>query len=77
MADADEPAPPSITVIGEPAKRNKGGRPRVEIPGTKIAMWLPTPVADRLIRVALRHDRTVSSVVRDLILQRLDRVDPL
>jgi hypothetical protein len=47
------------------------GRPRVEEPGRHIATYIRTSDYDRLVRLALKHDRPVSAVFRDLLLKRL------
>ena len=47
-----------------PPAKPKGGRPRLEDPGVPVATWLPSSDYDRLIKVATKHDTTVSALVR-------------
>jgi hypothetical protein len=47
--------------------RNKGGRPRVPVPGVRVTTFVRTPDYDRLYAIAKRHDRSVSDVVRRAI----------
>jgi hypothetical protein len=53
--------------------RNKGGRPRVEVPGVRITTWIPAPDYDRLYALAQKHDSSVSGVVRELLRVRLPK----
>jgi len=46
---------------------NKGGRPRAEVPGTRITTWVSTPDYDRLFRLAQKHDTSISGIVRALL----------
>ena len=48
-------------------KRRRPGRPRVEVSGTKLSTYVRTPDYDRIVRLALKEDRTVSAIVRDLL----------
>lgn len=56
--------------MADDAKRPPG-RPRAE-PGTKLSTYVRTADYDRLVRVALKSDRTVSAIVRDLLRLKLD-----
>jgi hypothetical protein len=49
----------------------KGGRPRVDEPGTRLSTYIRNSDYDRLVRLALKHDRTVSALVRDLLKLKL------
>jgi hypothetical protein len=49
----------------------KGGRPRVDDPRTTVTTYVRTADYDRLVRLALKHDRTVSAIVRDLLKLKL------
>lgn len=45
----------------------KGGRPRVSEPQTAISAWIPAKYHDRLARIAIRNDVSVSAVVKNAI----------
>jgi len=47
--------------------RRKPGRPRVDEPGQVLATYVRTSDYDRLVRLALKTDRTVAALVRDLL----------
>ena len=51
---------------GEPPKRPRG-RPRVDEPGQVLATYVRTSDYDRLVKLALKHDRTVAALVRELL----------
>lgn len=51
--------------------RRKPGRPRVEEPGTRLTTYVRTSDYDRLVRLALKQDRPVSAIVRDLLKLKL------
>lgn len=51
--------------------RRRPGRPRAE-PGTRVSTYVRTVDYDRLVKVALKHDRSVSAVVRELLRLKLD-----
>ncbi len=55
MADDDRDPP-----------RRPPGRPRVE-PGTRVSTYVRNQDYDRLVRVALKHDQSLSSLIRDLL----------
>ena len=42
-------------------------------PGVRISVWLPQTEADRLIRQALAQDRSVSSLVKQLLKLKIER----
>lgn len=49
-------------------QRGRGGRPRVEVPrASSVSAWLATHEHDRLIELARKQDRSVSSLVRQLL----------
>ena len=58
-----------------PHDRRKPGRPRAPEPGTRLSTYLRNSDYDRLVRLALKEDRTVSAVVRELLKLKLD-IDP-
>jgi hypothetical protein len=47
------------------------GRPRVEEPMSSVSTRLPSDAYDRLIRAANQQDKSVSSLVRQLLILRL------
>jgi hypothetical protein len=49
----------------------KGGRPKVDEPGTRLSTYVRNSDYDRLVRLALKHDRTVAALVRDLLKLKL------
>jgi hypothetical protein len=49
----------------------KGGRPRVDEPGHSLTTYVRTSDYDRLVRLALKHDRTVAALVRELLKLKL------
>jgi len=51
--------------------RNKGGRPRAEEPRAKLSTYVRASDYDRIVRLALKEDRSVSALVRDLLKLRL------
>jgi len=60
MADDELPQPP----------RKKGGRPRNPEPGARVSTWMPASEHDRLCRLALQRDESVSSLVRRILTAR-------
>lgn len=53
----------------EPERRR--GRPRMADPGSSVSTWLRTDEHDRLIRLAMERETTVSALVRSLVILRL------
>lgn len=51
--------------------RRKPGRPKVDDPGQALATWVRSSDYDRLVRLALKTDRTVAALVRDLLKLKL------
>lgn len=49
----------------------KRGRPPVAEPGSAVSTWLRQGEHDRLIHLAQQRETTVSSLVRQLLKQRL------
>jgi hypothetical protein len=47
------------------------GRPRVDEPGERLSTYVRTSDYDRLVRLALKNDQTVSALVRDLLKLKL------
>ena len=54
-----------------PEDRRKPGRPRVDEKGTKLFTYVRTSDFDRLVRLAMKQDQTVSALVRDLLKLKL------
>jgi hypothetical protein len=46
---------------------SKRGRPKADEPGSSVSTWLRAGEHDQLIRLARQHERTVSSLVRELL----------
>ena len=53
------------------APRRRPGRPRVGEPGARLSTNLRTKDDDRLVRLALKHDRSASAIVPDIPNMRL------
>ena len=51
--------------------RRKPGRPKVDEPGERLSTYVRTSDYDRLVRLALKNDQTVSALVRDLLKLKL------
>jgi hypothetical protein len=51
-------------------KRGRG-RPRVAQSSLRVSTWVPTPLADRLIQLAQKHDVSVSQIVRTMVVLQL------
>jgi hypothetical protein len=49
------------------------GRPPVEEKGTSVSTWLRPSEHDKLIKLAHKHETSISSLVRQLLTLRLDR----
>jgi hypothetical protein len=47
------------------------GTPRVDEPRTSVSTWLPASEYDRLNRLAQKHERSISSMVRSLLMLKL------
>jgi hypothetical protein len=52
--------------------RSRGGRPRSPEPGSRVSTWLPTSTHDRLIQVANAQEKSVSEIVKVIILNVID-----
>jgi len=50
---------------------NKGGRPRAAVPHSQVSAWVPTDVHDRLVRMAVAHEVSVSRMVNRIVLLTL------
>ena len=55
----------------KPEPFGKRGRPRVAEPGSSVSTWLRQADHDQLIRLAQRHDLSVSALVRQLVTRRI------
>lgn len=53
-----------------PQPERRRGRPRVEEHST-VSTWLPSRYHDRLIQLANQQDKSVSAMVRSLLILRL------
>lgn len=47
------------------------GRPRAEEPGSSVTTWLRQSEHDRLIKMANKHETTISALVRSLLILKL------
>jgi hypothetical protein len=47
------------------------GRPRAPEPGSSVSTWVPQAYHDRLIQLAEKHDVSVSSLVKTLLVLQL------
>ena len=56
----------------EPPTPKPRGRPRAEQPGSGVSAWLRADEHDRLIRLASKHELSVSQMIR-VILKRVLR----
>lgn len=58
----------------QPVQERRGrGRPRVDEARSSVSTWVPASYHDRLIRIAQAQDKSVSAVVRQLLILRLPR----
>lgn len=62
---------PMFFVGGDAPKRR--GRPRVAEPRSSVSTWVPASYHDLLIKIAQRNDKSVSSVVRSLLMLQLKK----
>jgi hypothetical protein len=53
--------------------RRKPGRPRSDQAFSSISAWVSTPAHDRIAQLALKHQTSVSRIVRCLIEKALQR----
>jgi hypothetical protein len=60
----------SMIVVGTGRKR---GRPRVEEPRSSVSTWVPSRLHDTLIDLAKKHDVSVSSMVRTMLVMQIRR----
>ena len=54
----------------------KRGRPRPSEPHVSAHAWIPKSSYDRIAQLALKHDVSMSSVLRDLVSLRLAQPFP-
>lgn len=54
------------------SERRKPGRPRAQESKTSVSTWIPERQADQLIKIANRHDMSVSELVSRLIRRAVD-----
>ena len=54
-------------------EKRKPGRPKADEPGAALSTWIRQSDADRLIRRALKEDKTVSALVRELLTLKIRR----
>ena len=43
------------------------GRPKAEEPGIRVSTWVPVSTFDALAKYAIKHDRSVSALLRDAL----------
>jgi cytidylate kinase len=53
-----EVSPDSMVVVGR-----RRGRPKSAEPGSTVSTWIPASEHDRLVRIANRHEMSVSEYV--------------
>lgn len=61
----------SLLISGSPKVARPRGRPRVEEQRSTVSTWLPASQHDRLIRLANQQEKSVSALVRSLLLLRI------
>jgi hypothetical protein len=49
----------------------RGGRPRTVNEGASVSAWIDAKHYDQLVRLANKQDKSVSTVVRELLVLRL------
>ncbi len=59
----------SMIAVIEPTRRR--GRPRAKHPKNAMTVWVPTSYHDRIARLAIKHDVSVSKVVCKLLADAL------
>lgn len=55
----------SLVVLG------KRGRPRAEEPKSRVSTWLPIDAHDKLIAFSKQQRKSVSELVRDILVQQI------
>jgi hypothetical protein len=55
--------------------RPRRGRPRTREPGMKVAAWVPMSTFDALTALAMKHQTSMSKVVKACILVQLRKPD--
>lgn len=68
MNEHQEPMQPTLFVVGP---RRGRGRPRATEPRASICAWVPASFYDRLARRAAHDDKSISSLVRDTLMQQI------
>jgi len=51
--------------------QRKRGRPRAQEQGSSVSAWVPQTYHDRLVKLADKHDVSVSSLVKTLLVLQL------
>ena len=59
------------TTTAEPPRRPRGGRPRTPEPHGSVTTWLTAAEHDALIQRARQEEKSVSGMIRDLIVRTL------
>lgn len=54
-----------------PQHRRRRGRPRTSEPHSTVSVWVPTRLHDQLIKLANEQEKTVSQLVKSLLMLRL------
>lgn len=57
------------------APKKKGGRPRVAEPRHGVSTWIRVTDYDSLLKLAKKHETSLSAIVRHLIHLRIPRLD--
>lgn len=60
---------PQMTIVAPP--RNRGGRPRDVQQGASVTAWIEVKHYDQLVKLATAQEKSVSTLVRELLVMRL------
>lgn len=72
MPDDRAPVPaPSHRVQGGVIGHRPRGRPPVQEPRQSVSAWLPASLHDQLIDLAKREERSISGMIKTLLILRL------
>ena len=59
------------TRMSDALPKRPPGRPPANEPGSIVSIWLRVAERDRLIRLAQLHQKSLSAMVREVLVQRL------
>jgi hypothetical protein len=59
-----------MTPPPKPPEPRKPGRPKADEPGIVVSTWVRESTYDRLARYALKHDQSLSALLRESLAQR-------